>query len=226
MSGILYIVATPIGNLSDITLRALSVLGSVDYIACEDTRHIKKLLTHHNIVKPLLACHAHNERSSAEGIIKLLEAGKSIAYCSDAGTPGMSDPGGRLADSVRRTGCTIEPVPGVSAFTALMSVSGCYDGFTVFVGFLPPKGNKRLRKLEELFNSGYNFVVYEAPHRMAKFLEECVTLDAGRSLFIGREMTKIHEEFWKGSAEELRNCLTDKKMLGEFAILVASGEKR
>ncbi|MCL2519473.1 MAG: 16S rRNA (cytidine(1402)-2'-O)-methyltransferase [Spirochaetaceae bacterium] len=219
----LYIVATPIGNLSDITLRALTILQEVDYIACEDSRHTQKLLNHYKISKPLLSCHAHNERQSAAGLIKLLSQDKNVAYCSDAGTPALSDPGARLVDSVIKAGFEVEPLPGASAFSCLVSVSG-FMGETLFAGFLPPKGAKRLTKLAEYLALPFNVVLYESPHRIIKLLEELNRLCPQRQLVVGREMTKLYAEFWRGTAAEIFNASGQKKIMGELAIMIAKND--
>ena len=216
----LFMVATPIGNLADITLRALETLREVDYIACEDSRHTQKLLNHYQIKKPLLACHAHNERQSAAGLIKLLNEGKNIAYCSDAGTPAVSDPGARLVDSVLAAGHEVEPIPGVSALATLLSVSNVLDE-VLFAGFLPQKGAKRVTLLQSYLATPYNIVLYESPYRVLKLLEELNTLCPSRKLIVGREMTKFHSEFWRGTVAEIYENIQNKKIMGEFSLLIA-----
>lgn len=222
----LYIVATPIGNLADITLRALDVLRQVDTIACEDTRHTRKLLTHYEISKPLLSCRSQNEVQAAKQVIGLLEQDRDCAYVSDAGTPGLSDPGARLVEAVRLAGFPVVPIPGPSAMTALLSVAG-FGGRTVtFDGFLSPKGGKRKKRIDELLEREENFFLYESPHRILKVLADIAEKEPDRQLLVGREITKIHEEFVEGRAEEVLRAFTERNSLkGEFVILV-SGRKK
>ncbi|HZJ88298.1 MAG TPA: 16S rRNA (cytidine(1402)-2'-O)-methyltransferase [Sphaerochaeta sp.] len=218
----LYLVATPIGNLSDITYRAVQTLQSVDVIACEDTRHTSILLSHYQIkAKRLIATHAHNESASAEGIISLLAEGKSVAFVSDAGTPGISDPGSRLVEQVRSRGYSVVPIPGASALTALVSVAGVVGKTITFEGFLSPKSGRRKRRLEELLGRQEAFVLYESPFRILKTLEAIADLEPERTLIIGREMTKKFEEFLSGTAAEVLATLSERASIkGEFALLV------
>ncbi|MFO7731424.1 MAG: 16S rRNA (cytidine(1402)-2'-O)-methyltransferase [Spirochaetia bacterium] len=222
----LFIVATPIGNLGDITLRALEVLRSVDTIACEDTRHSRKLLTHFEISKPLVSCRSQNEVQAAGRLIERLQEDQDVAFVSDAGTPGLSDPGQRLVREVRAAGFPIVPIPGASALTALMSVSG-FGGRTVtFDGFLSPKGGKRSSRIAELLKREENFVLYESPHRILKILANIADKEPERQVLIGREMTKMHEEFVSGAASEVLEQLESRNSLkGEFVLLV-SGRKK
>lgn len=219
--GVLFVVATPIGNLSDITFRALEVFKEADYIACEDTRRTRCLLTHYQISKPLISCRAVNEASSADKIIKLLGDGSKIAYVSDAGTPAISDPGSVLVKKAEDAGHKVIPVPGASAFSAIMSVAGSYDKTVVFEGFLSPKAGKRKKRLQELFDFGAAFVLYESPYRIVKLLTDIAEIDCRREVVVGRELTKIHEEIVKGSAEELkRNFGQRASIKGEFSVFV------
>lgn len=222
----LFIVATPIGNLADITLRALDVLRGVDVIACEDTRHTLKLLNHYGISKPLLSCRSQNETEAAEKIVRLLEEGKDVAYASDAGTPGVSDPGQRLTAEVRKAGYGILPIPGPSAVTTLLSVAG-FGGRTVtFDGFLSPKAGKRQKRIEELLEREENFLLYESPHRILKIMAVLAEKEPSRHVIIGREMTKMHEEYVEGTAEEVFRLFEGRNsQKGEFVILV-SGRKK
>lgn len=214
-------VATPIGNLDDITLRALKVLEAVDVVACEDTRHTAQLLTHFNLHKRTIACHAHNEEESASGIIALLERGQSVAYCSDAGTPGISDPGARLVERVREAGFPIVPVPGASALTTLVSAAGNIGRSILFEGFLSPKKGRRQRRLMELCLRGDAFIIYESPFRVMKTLEDVASADPGCRLVVGRELTKKHEEFITGSVSDILADLGSRAAIkGEFAIVV------
>ena len=214
-------VATPIGNLGDITYRAVEVLQSVDVIACEDTRHTQNLLAHYNISKRLIATHAHNEANSAKGIINLLEEGKNVAFVSDAGTPGVSDPGSRLVEAVRTAGFDVVPLPGASALTTLLSVAGYIGRSVHFEGFLSPKSGRRKKRLEELLNRDESFVFYESPFRIVKVLEELHTFAPQRRVVVGREMTKKFEEFLSGSLAEVLQTLKERSAVkGEFAVLI------
>ena len=215
----LYIVATPIGNLDDITLRAISTLRESDVIACEDTRHTQTLLTHLGITgKRLIACHAHNEAASSQGIIGLLSQGLSVAYCSDAGTPGVSDPGSRLVRAVREAGFDVVPIPGASASVTLISASGLSGKTFTFEGFLSPKSGRRKTRLKELLSREEAFIIYESPFRILKTLGELRDLDDSRKLVLGREMTKAFEQFLYGTPSEVISQL--KVVKGEFALVV------
>ena len=219
--GILFVVATPIGNLKDISFRALETFQEADFIACEDTRHTLGLLTHYEISKPLISCRAVNEASASEKIVKLLDEGKKIAYASDAGTPAISDPGSILVRTAREAGHTIIPIPGASAFGAIMSIAGTYDKTVVFEGFLSPKAGKRKRRLQELFDFGAGFVLYESPYRIIKLLADIAEIDSNRELIVGRELTKLHEEIIKGpAAEVLQNFEKRPSIKGEFSVFV------
>ena len=219
--GILFVVATPIGNLKDISFRALETFQEADFIACEDTRHTLGLLTHYEISKPLISCRAVNEASASEKIVKLLDEGKKIAYASDAGTPAISDPGSILVRTAREAGHTIIPIPGASAFGAIMSIAGTYDKTVVFEGFLSPKAGKRKRRLQELFDFGAGFVLYESPYRIIKLLADIAEIDSNRELIVGRELTKLHEEIIKGPAAEfLQNFEKRPSIKGEFSVFV------
>ncbi len=214
-------VATPIGNLKDISFRALETFQEADFIACEDTRHTLGLLTHYEISKPLISCRAVNEAAASEKIVKLLDEGKKIAYASDAGTPAISDPGSILVRTAREAGHTIIPIPGASAFGAIMSIAGTYDKTVVFEGFLSPKAGKRKRRLQELFDFGAGFVLYESPYRIVKLLADIAEIDSNRELIVGRELTKLHEEIIKGPASEvLQNFEKRLSIKGEFSVFV------
>ena len=222
----LFIVATPIGNLADITLRALDILQDVDTIACEDTRHTRKLLNHYQISKPLISCRAQNEAEAAGRIVQLLKEGKDVAYASDAGTPGVSDPGQRLVSEVRKEGFTVIPIPGASALTTLLSVAGCAGRTFTFDGFLSPKSGKQRKRIEELLEREENFLLYESPHRILKIMAVLAEKEPSRHVVIGREMTKLHEEYLEGTAEEVFRLLDERKtQKGEFVVLV-SGRKK
>ncbi|MDD3790342.1 MAG: 16S rRNA (cytidine(1402)-2'-O)-methyltransferase [Sphaerochaetaceae bacterium] len=220
--GTLYMVASPIGNLGDITLRAIETLKEVDVVACEDTRHTLRLLNHLSISgKRLIATHAHNEEESAKGIVKLLEEGNNIAYLSDAGTPGISDPGAKVVALARQMGFKVVPIPGPSALAALISVAGLTGKSLLFEGFLPIKEGKRKRRLEELLERNEAFIIYESPFRVVKLLGELAQLAPTRALLVGREMTKIYEEFVEGSALEVeREFAARPSIKGEFALCI------
>ncbi|MCK5735604.1 MAG: 16S rRNA (cytidine(1402)-2'-O)-methyltransferase [Spirochaetaceae bacterium] len=223
----LYIVATPIGNLEDITYRAVRILKEADVIAAEDTRQTRKLLDRYEIVtKTMISCRARNEENSSKGIVKLLGEGKVVAYVSDAGTPGISDPGGRLASAVREAGFPVVPLPGASAVTTLMSVAGTAGKGFIFEGFLSPKGGRRRNRLKELLEMKMIFVLYESPYRVIKLLEDLKELSPERKILIGREITKKFEEFLSGNPQEVLAELSSRSTLkGEFAVLVGIGKK-
>lgn len=222
--GSLYIVATPIGNLDDITLRAIKTLREAPVIACEDTRHTQMLLNHLDITgKRLIACHAHNEAASSQGIVGLLSQGLDVAYCSDAGTPGVSDPGSRLVRAVREAGFTVVPIPGASASVTLISASGLNGKTFTFEGFLSPKSGRRKTRLKELLSRDEAFIIYESPFRILKTLSEIRDLDDSRRIVLGREMTKAFEQFLYGTASEIISQL--KVVKGEFAFVVLPHEK-
>ncbi|HAC32149.1 MAG TPA: 16S rRNA (cytidine(1402)-2'-O)-methyltransferase [Treponema sp.] len=221
----LYIVGTPIGNLGDITYRAVETFKNVDVIAAEDTRHTLQLLNHLEIKKPLISCRSQNEAVAAQKIIKLLDEGQSVAYASDAGTPGISDPGAVLATMVRGAGHTVVPIPGPSAFATLVSVAGAGGKTLIFEGFLSPKPGRRRSRLRELLATGDAVVLYESPFRIVKLLTDIADIDKGRRVVVGRELTKLHEEIVEGTAEEMKQNFAERsKILGEFAIFI-SGNK-
>lgn len=224
--GTLFITATPIGNLDDITLRGLRTLKEVDVIACEDTRHTMRLLNHFEIKKTLISCRAQNEDKAAVRICRLLGDGKDVAFVSDAGTPGISDPGSRLVRIVRDEGYEVLPVPGVSAFAAICSIGGMTGKTFVFDGFLSPKAGKRSRRVNELLKREENFVLYESPFRILKLLKDIAREDPGRQIVVAREMTKKFEEYIDGTAEKVMDILEKRENLkGEFSLLV-SGKKK
>lgn len=223
---VLYVIGTPIGNLSDMTYRAVETLKNVDYVAAEDTRHTLQLLNHFEIKKPLISCRAQNEKFVAEKIVKLLEEGSSVAYASDAGTPGISDPGAVLVDCVREGGHDVVPIPGVSAFATLISVAGSGGKTLIFEGFLSPKPGKRRSRLRELMATGDAIIIYESPFRITKLLSDIADIDSTRRVVVGRELTKLHEEIISGSAEELRDDFTNRPSIkGEFAIFISGTKK-
>lgn len=222
----LYIVATPIGNLGDITFRALETFKSADVIAAEDTRHTLQLLNHFEIRKPLISCRSHNEQLASEKIIQLLDEGKRVAYASDAGTPGISDPGAVLAGNARKAGHTVIPVPGPCAFAALASVAGAGGKTLVFEGFLSPKPGRRKSRLRELLAAGDAVILYESPYRIVKLLSDIADIDGGRRIVVGRELTKLHEEITEGTAQAvLADYGSRDKVMGEFAVFISGNKK-
>lgn len=218
----LFIVATPIGNLEDITLRAVSTLKSVSLVAAEDTRRTLALLTHLGIRVRLLSCRAQNEERAAENVIRELGSGGDVAFVSDAGTPALSDPGAVLTRKALEAGYDVSPIPGASAFATLLSVAGARDKTVVFEGFLSPKAGRRRRRLKELLECGAGFVLYESPFRVLKLLFDLADFDKTRPVCIGREMTKLHEEFVRGTAEEVLSRFVNRneELRGEFALYI------
>ena len=223
----LYIIGTPIGNLGDITFRAVETFKSVDVVAAEDTRHTLQLLNHLEIKKPLVSCRSQNEEIAAQKIIKMLDEGQTVAYASDAGTPGISDPGAILAGLARRAGHTVVPIPGPSAFASLVSVAGAGGKTLVFEGFLSPKPGRRRSRLRELMAQEAAIVLYESPFRIVKLLADIADIDSERRVVVGRELTKLHEEIVEGSAAELfQNFSERSKILGEFAVFISKSSEK
>lgn len=224
--GILSIVATPIGNLGDITFRALETLKGVDAIACEDTRVTSKLLAHYEIKKPLLVFHLHNARAAGARIVELLSENKNIALVTDAGTPGVSDPGSELVKLVRHElpEVQIETIPGSSALTAAVSIAGILPSEFLFLGFLPhKKGRKTL--FTKIAASDYTVIFYESPHRIEKALASLAeVLEPTRRVVVARELTKIHESVVTGSAKEVSDYFAEHQdeVRGEFVVIVES----
>ena len=221
-AGVLYVVATPLGNLEDITLRAVRVLKSVSLIACEDTRHTATLLRAHGIATPTTSYFEHNERWKGERILEALRAGRDVALVSDAGTPGVSDPGYRLVRDARTAGIPVIPVPGPSAAIAALSVSGLPTDRFLFVGFLPSKAAARKRALEEVAPARETLVVYESPVRVIATLTDMEQVLGNRDAFLCREATKLHEEYRSGTLSALRDSLASRDAVkGEFVIIVS-----
>ncbi len=220
--GTLFVVATPIGNLEDITLRALRILQEVDLIAAEDTRHTRKLLSHFDIHTPLISYYKEKEASRAQEIVARLLSGAQVALVSDAGTPGISDPGGILVQSAQAHGISVVPVPGVSALATLLSVAGLTEPSHLFLGFLPAKGVERRKLLRGLKNDAHPLVFYESPRRIIASLGDCLAELGERRVVIGRELTKMHEEISSGELTELLAGLKAREAIkGEFVVLVA-----
>jgi 16S rRNA (cytidine1402-2'-O)-methyltransferase len=221
MKGKLHIVSTPIGNLEDITLRALRILKEVNLIVCEDTRVTKKLIFHYQIQKPLTSYHEHNEKEKAEELVELLESGKNIALVSDAGTPGVSDPGYRLVKLASEKGIEVIPIPGPSAAIAALSVSGLSTSSFAFFGFLPRSDKKRKEFLEEIRERTQTLIFYESPHRVSKTLLSILETLGDRQVSVSRELTKMFEETVRERISRVIEILGERKELkGEFTIVV------
>jgi 16S rRNA (cytidine1402-2'-O)-methyltransferase len=221
MTGTLYIVATPIGNLEDITLRALRVLREVDWIACEDTRQTHKLLEHFGIAKPMVSYHDHNESGRAAELVEKLTSGGSGALVSDAGTPLVADPGYRLVHAAIAAAIPVVPIPGPSATVGALSAAGLpTDAFRV-CGFLPPKSSQRRKTLEQLKPETGTLIFYETPHRILEALEDVTAVMGTRPVVVARELTKLHEEFLRGTAAEVRAALASRPSVkGEITLLI------
>ncbi len=216
----MYIVASPIGNLEDITLRALRILKEVDLIAAEDTRHTKKLLVHYGIITPMTSYHKHNESAKSASLVQRLSSGCRVALISDAGTPIVSDPGFRLVQGAIQAGIPVVPIPGPSALTAVLSACGLPSERFVFEGFLPARKAERRERLRELREEQRTLVFYEAPHRVKESLQDLLEILGDRQVVLGREMTKLHEEFIRGSVSELAALAKTKEWRGEMTLVV------
>jgi 16S rRNA (cytidine1402-2'-O)-methyltransferase len=223
----LYLVATPIGNLEDITLRALRVLKEVDVIACEDTRQTQKLLNHYSIATRTTSYHEHNEMTRAAELVKEMQEGASVALVTDAGMPGISDPGYRLISLAIQHHVPVVPIPGASAFLAALVASGLPSDSFRFSGFLPPKRGERRAALEAIKSSPRTQVFYEAPHRVVEALEDVVeVLGEARHVVIAREVTKLYEEFLRGRAGEVLETLKSRDVVkGEITLLIGKAEE-
>ena len=220
---ILYVVATPIGNLGDITLRALDVLKEVDVIAAEDTRHTSGLLSHFGITKKLIAVHEHNEHRSAQILLERLQAGESIALVTDAGTPGISDPGAVVVDALHDAGVKVVPIPGASAVIAALSASGITENGFSFIGFLPASGSQRRKGLETCKSVGHTLVFYEAPHRIVECIADMAKILGGeRRITIARELTKTFETIHRCALNDAEAWITadPNQQRGEFVLLL------
>jgi len=225
MPGTLYLVATPIGNLEDITLRALRVLREADLIACEDTRQTGKLLRHFEIVdKPMVSYHEHNEAARTAELIAKLESDVTVALVSDAGTPLVSDPGYRLVTAAVGAGIPVVPIPGASAVLGALSGAGLPTDAFRFCGFLPPKQGQRKKALEALRGEDCTLAFYEAPHRILETLSDVSAVYGDRPVVVARELTKLHEEFLRGTAEVVRAQLAARPSVkGEITLLIGKG---
>ncbi|NQV13086.1 MAG: 16S rRNA (cytidine(1402)-2'-O)-methyltransferase [Parcubacteria group bacterium] len=219
-TGTLYVVATPIGNLADICERALETLRAVDMIACEDTRVTKRLLDRYDISTPTVSYHQHSKATKIDYIASLLESGKSVALVSDAGTPGISDPGSKLVEAVYEKGVKVEVIPGPSAVTAALSVSGLPSDKFIFLGFAPTKKGRE-KFFTQVADSELTVVFYESVHRIEKALEQLASvLDSKRTVVVCRELTKMFESIYRGNAQEVLEQLRTDKIKGEFVVIV------
>jgi 16S rRNA (cytidine1402-2'-O)-methyltransferase len=218
--GMLYIVSTPIGNLEDITLRALRVLREVDLIAAEDTRRTRQLLSHYGIHKPLVSYHEHNRRARAESLLTEIREGRSVALVTDAGTPGISDPGEHLVKRIIQESIPIVPVPGASALIAALSVSGLPTESFLFYGFLPSKATARKKLLLSLQGRPETLIFYESPKRLNAFLEEAAGILGERQVVVAREMTKVFEEIYRGTASQILNEIGEDDVKGEVTVVM------
>ena len=220
-SGTLYLVATPIGNREDITLRALRVLRECNVIAAEDTRHTGQLLKHFGISRPLLSCFQFNEAKRSEELIERLRRGEKIALVTDAGSPGISDPGERVVKAALAAGFRVEPVPGACALVAALTAGGLPTDEFHFVGFLPHKSGQRRNKLESLKTVAGTLIFYESPYRIEKLLGELAEVFPGREVVLARELTKKFEEYLRGKPAELLEIAKRRSLKGEFVVMVA-----
>ena len=225
MTGELSIVATPIGNLEDITLRALRVLREADWIACEDTRQTRKLLDHYGIKRPVVSYHEHNEAERAQELVAKLRAGQKGALVSDAGTPLVADPGYRLVEAAIAAGIKVVPIPGPSAALGALMAAGLPTDAFRFCGFLPAKEGQRRKLLEQLRAETCTLIFYETPHRVLQALDDIAEVMASRPIVAARELTKLHEEILRGSAREIAGELGKRSSVkGEFTLLIGKGE--
>ncbi|MFH1830828.1 MAG: 16S rRNA (cytidine(1402)-2'-O)-methyltransferase [Pseudomonadota bacterium] len=221
MSGILYIVATPIGNLEDITLRAVRVLEEVDLIAAEDTRHTRKLLTHFKIHTKLTSFFEGNEREKTRAVIEALESGSDVALVSDAGTPCISDPGYPLLRTAIQAGIKVVPIPGPSALSAAISAAGLSTDRFTFIGFLPDKSGKRRTKIEELKDLTHTLVIYVSKWKGATVIEDCLEILGDRNACLCRELTKVHEEFVRGTLSDILTSIQNNPPKGEMTLVIS-----
>jgi len=220
MNGKLYIVSTPIGNLKDISFRAVEILNEVEYILCEDTRVTSVLLKHYNVIKHLISFNAVSETGKIPAIVERLQNGQSYALVSDSGTPGISDPGVRLISAVMKQGLEVIPVPGATALISALTISGLPTDSFVFEGFLPQKKGRQ-KKLKELADEKRTIVLYESSHRILKLIDEMVEYIPERFIVVCRELTKKFEETWRGYPFEIKESLVSKIIKGEFVVVIA-----
>jgi len=222
--GTLYLVATPIGNLEDISLRALRVLKEVDLVACEDTRHTARLFDRYGIATPRESYHEHNEARRSAELVELLRSGKNVALVTDAGMPLVSDPGHTLVCACREAGIPVIPIPGPSAALAALAGSGMPADRFLFAGFLSPKSSQRRKQLQELASGTCTLILYEAPHRLVRALEDMCEILGARKACLARELTKIHEEWLSGSLQEILADLRSRPSIkGEITLVIAPG---
>lgn len=224
--GTLYLVATPIGNLEDITLRALRTLKECDRIAAEDTRRTGQLLKYFEISRPLLSYHKFNEAKRSEQILERLKAGEMIALVSDAGSPGISDPGQRVVAAAVAAGLRVEAVPGSCALIGALTASGLPTDEFHFIGFLPRKSGQRMRKLESLLETAGTLVIYESPFRIEKLIGELALVFPERNVVVARELTKKFEEFLRGSPKELIEAIGERSLKGEMVVMIGPNQAR
>jgi 16S rRNA (cytidine1402-2'-O)-methyltransferase len=222
----LYLVATPIGNLDDITMRALSVLREADLIAAEDTRHTKKLLNHFEIRTPLISYHEHSSIAREDEIIKHLREGKSIALVSDAGLPAISDPGQELVAKCVEAEIPVVPIPGVNAALSALIASGLSTQTFLYLGFLPRESKNRLEVLSKYKEQQDTMILYEAPHRLSEMLKDLQTIFGNRTVVIARELTKRHEEFIRGTVEEVIGLCEEESIKGEITVIIEGADKK
>jgi 16S rRNA (cytidine1402-2'-O)-methyltransferase len=224
-TGTLYLVTTPIGNLADISQRALDTLREADLVAAEDTRRARQLLSHFGLQKALESFHGDSDERKTARLVRTLEAGQSIAYVSDGGVPGIADPGRELVLAAVQAGAAVVPIPGPCALTTALSVSGMVADRFVFGGFPPRKSGERKAFLEQLFATGLTVVLYEAPHRVVETLQAVAEVFGDGRVMAGRELTKQYEELLRGTAAELAQRLTEREPRGEFVLVVEAGER-
>jgi 16S rRNA (cytidine1402-2'-O)-methyltransferase len=224
MPGAIYLVATPIGNLEDITLRALRILREAAVIACEDTRHTRKLLTHFDIRKPLVSYHEHNEAGRAAELVERARQGERVAVVSDAGTPGISDPGFRVVRAAIEAGVPVVSIPGPAAALSALAASGLPTDSFRFAGFLPAKKSQRRRAIESFHSESATLIFYEAPHRIVETFQDVLEILGDRPAVVARELTKLHEEYLRGTVSTLLSELRSRSALkGEMTVLVGAG---
>ncbi len=223
MPGTLYLVATPIGNLQDMTFRAVETLKTVGVIACEDTRHTRKLLNHFEITNRLISYHEHNEAERADELLELLLSGTSVAVVSDAGTPGISDPSFRVVRRAIESGMAVVPIPGAVAFVNALIASGLPTDSVFYGGFLPSKKSDRRRRLQEVSGVQATLVFYESPRRIAASIADCLETLGDRQAVVAREITKLHEQFERGTLSELNSTFSSATFKGEFVLIIDRG---